>query len=136
MFFNNMNVEFLIHIAKLISKASNPNKYSHINFTPPESVQKAAASGLAMRKKHGRGGTEVGVARARDLSNGKSISPRTARRMKAYFDRHEIDKKGKGWRSGTDGYPSAGKIAWLLWGGDPGRSWANKLVRQMNAADD
>jgi hypothetical protein len=89
-----------------------------------------------MRKQHGRGGTEVGVARARDLSGGKHISPRTARRMKAYFDRHEIDKEGKGWSAGSKGYPSAGRIAWNLWGGNPGRSWANKLVRQMNAADD
>ena len=116
--------------------ASIPDKYSHIDFVPPASVQKAAQTGLDMRAEHGRGGTEVGVARARDLSNGTRISPKTARRMKAYFDRHEIDKKGKGWGPGGEGYPSAGRIAWLLWGGDPGYSWAKKLVRQMNAADD
>ena len=127
----------MIDVNKITSIiSSSPKKYSHIKFNPPESVQRAAASGLKMRKEHGRGGTEVGVARARDLSNGTSTSPRTARRMKAYFDRHEIDKKGRGWELGTDGYPSAGKIAWLLWGGNPGRSRANKLVRQMNAADD
>jgi hypothetical protein len=116
--------------------AAIPAKYSHIGFKPPEAVQNAAAAGLSQRKKHGRVGTEVGVARARDLSNGKQISPATARRMKAYFDRHQVDKKGKGWKSGSEGYPSAGRIAWNLWGGSPGRSWANKLVRQMNAADD
>jgi hypothetical protein len=104
-----------------------------INFTPPDSVQKAAAMGLGLRREFNRGGTSIGVARARDLSNGTSISPSTARRMKAYFDRHEVDKKGQGWSDGEAGYPSAGHIAWLLWGGDPGRSWANSLVEQMNA---
>jgi hypothetical protein len=98
-------------------------------------VRDAAAKGLELRAEHGRGGTEVGVARARDLSNGRPVSPDTARRMKAYFDRHESDQKGQGWNPGEDGYPSAGKIAWLLWGGDPGRSWCEKLVKQMNAAD-
>jgi len=56
--------------------------------------------------------------------------------MKAYFDRHEIDKQGEGWSPSQDGFPSAGRIAWALWGGDPGRSWAEKLVRQMNAEDE
>lgn len=128
----------ILRIASSVSErvAAVPAKYKHISFIPPEAVRNAAASGLKMREKHGRGGTEVGVARARDLSNGKRISPKTARRMKAYFDRHEIDKEGKGWARGSKGYPSAGRIAWNLWGGSPGRSWANKIVRQMNAADD
>jgi hypothetical protein len=110
--------------------------YEDINFTPPDGVREEAARGLEWRREYGRGGTEVGVARARDLSNGTTISPDTARRMKAYFDRHEIDKEGEGWSQSQDGYPSAGRIAWALWGGDPGRSWAEKLVRQMNAEDE
>jgi len=110
-------------------------KYESINFSPPQGVRDEAQKGLDWRKKYGRGGTAVGVARARDLSNGKNISPETARRMKAYFDRHEVDKKGEGFTPGEDGFPSAGRIAWALWGGDPGQAWANKLVRQMNAED-
>jgi len=85
-----------------------------IDFTPPEGVREEAKRGLAWRDEFNRGGTAVGVARARDLSNGKSISPDTAKRMKAYFDRHEIDKQGKGYRPGEDGFPSAGRIAWAL----------------------
>ena len=115
---------------------ATPDKYAHIDFTPPKGVREAAKKGLELREEHGRGGTAVGVARARDLSNGKAISPKTARRMKAYFDRHESDRDGEGWNPGEPGYPSAGKIAWLLWGGDPGRAWCEKLVRQMNAADE
>jgi HK97 family phage prohead protease len=70
------------------------------------------------------------------MSNGTTISPETARRMKAYFDRHEIDKQGEGWSPSQDGFPSNGRIAWALWGGDSGYSWSKKLVRQMNAADE
>ena len=109
--------------------------YESLDFTPPEGVRDEAARGLAWRREYGRGGTEVGIARARDLSNGTQISPDTARRMKAYFDRHEVDKQGEGWSPGQDGFPSNGRIAWALWGGDPGRSWSAKLVRQMNAED-
>jgi HK97 family phage prohead protease len=111
-------------------------KYDHIDFTPPAGVRKEAQKGLDWRSEFGRGGTAVGIARARDLSNGTNISPDTARRMKAYFDRHEVDKQGQGWSPGDDGFPSNGRIAWALWGSDPGYAWARKLVEQLNAADE
>jgi ATP-dependent protease ClpP protease subunit len=110
-------------------------KYDHIDFSPPQGVQDEAAKGLEWRREHGRGGTEVGVARARDLSNGKNISPQTARRMASYFARHEVDKQGTGWSPGDDGFPSAGRIAWALWGGDPGQAWASKLTTQMDSVN-
>lgn len=112
------------------------DKYSHIDFTPPEGVRKEAEKGLAWRREHGRGGTAVGIARARDLSNGTKLSPSTVRRMKAYFDRHEIDKQGEGWSPGDKGFPSNGRIAWSLWGADAGWAYARKVVEQMNAADE
>ena len=111
-------------------------RYDHIDFTPPAGVRSEAQKGLDWRSEYGRGGTAVGVARARDLSNGVNISPETARRMKAYFDRHEIDKQGEGWSPGEPGFPSNGRIAWALWGSDPGWAWSRKLVEQMNAADE
>jgi hypothetical protein len=85
---------------------------------------------LELRRKHGRGGTEVGVARARDLSNRKTVSPSTVRRMNSYFARHEVDKQGEGW-----GEDSAGYIAWLLWGGDAGKSWAKKKAAELDRAE-
>lgn len=113
------------------------SKYDGIDFTPPEGVRAEARRGLEWRREHGRGGTEVGVARARDLSNGKRISPETARRMVAFFERHESSsKRGQGFSPGEPGFPSAGRIAWALWGGDAGFAWARKLVRQMDKADD
>jgi len=111
-------------------------KYSHIDFKPPKGVREAARIGLEMREEFGRGGTSVGVARARDLSNGKTISPSTAKRMKSFFARHEVDKKAEGFKAGEKGYPSAGKVAWMLWGSDAGQAWSNKLVKQIDAADE
>ncbi len=111
-------------------------RYDHIDFTPPAGVREEAAKGLAWRSEYGRGGTAVGVSRARDLSNGTNISPDTAKRMASYFARHEVDKQGQGWSPGEDGFPSAGRIAWALWGGDPGQAWASKLTRQIEAADE
>jgi len=90
-----------------------------------------ARRGLEWREKFNRGGTAVGVARARDISNKKSLSPDTVRRMVSYFARHEVDKKGTGFAPGEDGYPSAGRIAWALWGGDAGQSWARAKAAQM-----
>lgn len=95
-------------------------------FAPPQEVRNNAKRGLELREKHGRGGTEVGVARARDLSNGKALSLDTLKRMNSYFARHEVDKKGEGW-----GKDSAGYIAWLLWGGDAGRAWAKRITSEQ-----
>lgn len=125
-----------MRLLKLARRVLEAAKYDDIDFSPPAGVRKEAKRGLEWRREYKRGGTEVGVARARDLANGRDVSPTTARRMKAYFDRHESDRDGQGWSPGEDGYPSAGRIAWALWGGDPGRSWSAKLVRQMNAADE
>jgi len=93
---------------------------------PTQAMADEAQRGLDWRAEYGRGGTEVGVARARDISNRKDLSNETIGRMVSYFARHEVDKDAQGFRQGEDGYPSAGRIAWALWGGDPGKSWADK----------
>jgi hypothetical protein len=56
--------------------------------------------------------------------------------MVSYFARHEVDKEGEGWSPGQDGYPSAGRIAWALWGGDSGKTWAQKVSDQMDSIDE
>ena len=117
-------------------EAVEKQKYDSIDFTPPKGVQEAAELGLALRREHGRGGTLIGVARARDLAGGKRMSPETVQRMVSFFARHEVDldaPKNKD-RSHPD-YPGAGRIAWLLWGGDPGRRWALKVQAQMRRED-
>jgi hypothetical protein len=104
-----------------------------IDLSPPQGAREEAERGLAWRQEYGRGGTEVGVARARDISNGKNLSPETIDRMVSYFARHEIDQQGEGWSPGEDGFPSAGRIAWALWGGDPGRRWAESIQGRIRA---
>lgn len=113
-----------------------PEKYGHISFVPPSGVRREAEYGLKLRREYKRGGTAVGIARARDLSNGKEVSPSTVRRMKAFFDRHASDEKAPGFNRGDAEYPSNGLIANKLWGGPSGYSWAKKVVAQMNAADE
>ena len=90
-----------------------------------------AALGLKWREEYGRGGTEVGVARARDLSNKRNLSVQTVKRMNNYFTRHEVDKEATGWKQGEEGFPTAGRIAWQLWGGDPGQAWAARMVARI-----
>ncbi len=112
-----------------------PAKYDHISFKPPTSVAKAAKRGLKMRSKQSKsnqGGTAVGLARANQLAKRETLSPSTVKRMKAFFDRHQKNKKvDSGKKAGAD----KGQQAWLLWGGDAGRGWSAKKVRQMEAAD-
>jgi hypothetical protein len=93
-----------------------------LDLKPTDSMASNARRGLELRRKFGRGGTAVGVARARDLANKKELSPDTVLRMYSFFSRHEVDKQGKDWNNSER--PSNGKIAWLLWGGDSGYSWA------------
>ena len=89
---------------------------------------------MELRKKYGRGGLDreeaseqgigSGVQRATNLANGDSISIDTIRRMRSFFARHEKNKDG--------GEDDAGYIAWLLWGGDAGQSWVNRVLREVD----
>jgi len=98
---------------------------------PTAEMADEARRGLEWRAEYNRGGTAIGVARARDISNRTNLSPDTIRRMVSYFARHEVDKEAQGFRPGEKGYPSAGRIAWALWGGDPGKAWANQQSKQL-----
>ena len=111
------------------------SKYDDIDFTPPEGVRSEAQKGLDWRREHGRGGTPIGIARARDLSNGAAMSPETISRMVRFFSRHQQNEKAEGFSPGEPGFPSNGRIAWALWGGDAGKAWADKVFRQMRARD-
>lgn len=113
-----------------------------IDFTPPIPVQRAAKRGLALRKKYERGGLSTveagekeigsGVARAVSLSKGQAQSPETISKMVSFFARHEKNKFSKA----PDGTPGAGAIAWLLWGGDAGKKWAQSVKAQIDGRMD
>lgn len=104
-----------------------------VDLTPPKAVADNAARGLELRKKHGRGGTEVGVARAEQLMSGKPVSSEDIRHIASYFARHEVDKEAPGFHDKDN--PSAGYIAWMLWGGDEGKAWAEKAKAALESAE-
>lgn len=100
--------------------------------TIPKAVVAEAKRGLEWRKEESRGGTPVGLNTARTLADGGQIGIKKIRHIAKYFPRHEVDKKGKGWKPGEDNYPSNGRIAWALWGGDAAWKWASAIVEREN----
>ena len=123
-----------------MTNAEDKDNIEKASYTPTQSMRNAAKRGLALREKYNRGGLSAGeaksegvgsgVARARDIING-NLSLDTVKRMKSFFARHEKnfnpDKKE------PDGGPTAGTIAWYLWGGSSGKSWANAILAREEA---
>ena len=101
-------------------------------YTIPKGAQEEAKKALAWRAEYSRGGTPVGLNSARTLAAGGQIGIQKVRHITKYFPRHEVDKKGKGWKIGTPGFPSNGRIAWALWGGDTAWRWAQAIVEREN----
>jgi hypothetical protein len=105
-------------------------------YKPPASVARAAERGLELRREHGRGGLSAkqasehgigsGVQRAVNLKNRDELSLATVKRMKNFFNRHRTYKERGYHRDRT----SASYISWLLWGGDAGDKWAQRIVKQ------
>lgn len=117
------SLEVLISNHRL--KKQNPER----TWIPPAEVAAEARQALALRAKQPESNkccTPVGIARAKQLANRQPVSETTLRRMKAYFDRHAVDAKGKGWRVDSKGWQ-----AWLAWGGDSGRAWCQKILRGL-----
>ena len=118
-------------IANLLDDEVNKKAVSDIDTVPTDAMATEAQRGLNWRREFKRGGTSIGVARANQLVDKENLSPDTVKRMYSYFSRHEVDKQGKGFKKGSEGYPSAGRIAWALWGGDAGFGWSRKVRNQI-----
>jgi hypothetical protein len=101
-------------------------------FTPTAAMADNAKLGLRLREKFKRGGTDVGVRRAHQLAERCDLEPADIKSMYSYFARHEVDKNTTrhAWGSTTD--PSAGYVAWLLWGGDEGKEWVGRQRRKLS----
>lgn len=96
-----------------------------MSYKPTESMANAAKRGLKMRSEStpsNRGGTEVGLARARQLSNRESVSLDTVSRIYSFLSRHRKNYK--------PGQNTPGTQAYLMWGGPSGLTWASKILRQ------
>ena len=99
---------------------------------PTKKMAANAEKGLTLREKFGRGGTEVGMKRAKQIAGGGPMSDTDVKSMHSYFARHKVDKDTKAHNWGDDNDPSAGYIAWLLWGGDEGKDWAERQRAQID----
>lgn len=104
----------------------------------PAAVKNAAKKALDWKEKYGKevdAGTPVGWKRANQLASGENISIDTITRMKAFFDRHDgnqtIDSKHK-----NEPWKDNGHVAWLLWGGDPGRKWAEDKLKEIESKNE
>ncbi len=102
-----------------------------LKYIPNQGMKEAARRALAWKEEGRDGGTRVGLARANQIVNGEKLSEDTILRMYSFFSRHEVDKEAEGFNAGEDGFPSAGRVAWDLWGGDAGFSWATAKRDQI-----
>ena len=101
----------------------------NVDLQPTEEMASNARKSLEVRRtkpKSQRGMTAVGLARARDITNRTTLSPDTVKKMVAWFARHEVDKKGSTWDEQGKGWQ-----AWNGWGGDAGRAWAKRKVKEL-----
>lgn len=106
---------------------------SATTYIPNAGMKEAARRALAWKDEGKSGGTRVGLARANQIANGDNLSEDTVLRMYSFFARHEVDKQAEGFNAGEPGFPSAGRVAWDLWGGDAGYSWATAKRKTINA---
>lgn len=100
-------------------------------YKPTSGMATAARRALKWKEEGKAGGTLVGLARANQLKDREPLSASTVMRMHSFFSRHEVDKRATGFRSGEEGFPSKGRVAWDLWGGDGGQSWARQKRDQI-----
>lgn len=105
----------------------------------PSYVSDNARLGLKYYEE-GRGGDglkDQTVREAKDMVEG-AISPDKVRRMGPWLRRHEGDLDAPKNRDPKDpGYPGAGLVAWLLWGGDSNgdmraAEWAERTAEKLD----
>jgi len=104
-------------------------------FAPTDAMREAAQRALDWKAEGFDGGTRVGLARANQIVNGEQLSEDTILRMYSFFSRHEVDKKAEGFNAGEEGFPSPGRVAWDLWGGDAGFRWSTSKRDQMQGEE-
>lgn len=101
-------------------------------YKPNKGMVTAAKRALEWRREYGRGGTSVGVARARNIANGDELSESTVKRMHSFFSRHANNKAKHYSAKEPDGGPTAWRIAWDLWGGNAGQSWSAGIAGRLD----
>jgi HK97 family phage prohead protease len=111
-----------------------------VNLDVPSFIRENAKRGLKYYSEGfgGDGLVPATIAAARDMAAGKITEPKV-RKMAPWFARHQVDGKAPSNRNPSDpGYPGAGLVAWLLWGGDSNfsdraQNWAQRKIDALNA---
>lgn len=105
-----------------------------VDLKPTSEMISAFKRGLKLHEdgKSGKGLMPTTVAWARRAVAGDSMSEAKVRQMNAWFARHAVDKK-PGWSDA--GSETPGYVAWLLWGGDAGKSWSARKVEELDKKD-
>lgn len=107
----------------------------------PSYISANARRGLELRSKYGGGGLTPKTIREARLMGRGEISDNKVIRMSAWFLRHESDlasPRANEYLRGETDRPTAGQVAWLLWGGDLGKSnrmrgqkWAERQANRI-----
>ena len=100
-------------------------------YFPTAGMKETAARALKWKEEGFDGGTRIGLTRANQIVNGDKLSEDTILRMYSFFSRHEVDKRAPGFNSGEEGFPSNGRVAWDLWGGDAGFAWSSNIREKL-----
>jgi HK97 family phage prohead protease len=111
-----------------------------VDLSVPSFISANAKRGLKYYSEGfgGDGLVPATIAAARDMAAGKITEPKV-RKMAPWFARHQVDGKAPSNSNPSDpGYPGAGLVAWLLWGGDSNFSdraqkWAQRKIDALNA---
>lgn len=113
-----------------------PKKYKSIDFAVTAGMVTEAQRYRRWKAVGCRGGTRVAARRAGQIINDGALTPSTWRRLRAYFIRHDTTRNSAAYRRPSrQGCPSPLRVADAGWGGTDGWRRAEKIVRQMNAAD-
>lgn len=128
--------EEIYHPEAVPISTQNPNsdiggKSIKASYKPTDAMVRNARRALDWKDEGKDGGTIIGLTRANQIVNRENLSEDTVVRMYSFFSRHEVDKEAEGFYQGQEGYPSPGKVAWDLWGGDAGFEWSRNIVEKL-----
>ena len=96
------------------------------SYKPTQAMADAARRGLKLRMESSpsaRGGTAVGMARARQFSQRESVSLDIVKRTFSFLSRAAVYYK--------PGENTPGTQAYLLWGGPAGLTWARNILDNL-----
>jgi len=131
-------------VAVSISEEVEPGgEVRAVDLSVPSFIRSNAKRGLGYYEEGlgGDGLVPATISAARDMAAGR-ISEAKVRKMAPWFARHEVDGQAPSNKDSSDpGYPGAGLVAWLLWGGDGNFSsrtqdWAQRKIDALNAEAD